>query len=316
MRDAGVDIQSHTVNHQNLRIKKGKYQSQFPSYEEWLRNETAGSKRLLESQLGISVQALAYPYGIHSDQIRTAAMEAGYEAAFTTYGQRLTFHSPADQLGRYAIESNKPKIFTDALAMIGGAAAAAVTGQLAAVSMLTVPGEGETVRDLKPAIKANLATMGNVEPGTVEIRVSGVGAVPVKYDPGTRLAEGTLMQPLKDRQVTVLLSAQVNGRRVETRWNFICDAIPAPPGALPAPAPAPGAGKAPVHAAPAPAAPAPAPAAAPRASSQPAVPAPAPAPGSAPSSVAPPSAPAPDAGGAPSSPAASAEPAVSGGVVR
>jgi len=197
-----------------------------------------------------------------------------------------------------------------------GAAAAAVTGQLAAVSMLTVPGEGETVRNLKPAIKANLATMGNVEPGTVEIRVSGVGAVPVKYDPATRLAEGTLMQPLKDRQVTVLLSAQVNGRRVETRWNFICDVIPAPPGALPAPTPAPGAGKAPVHPAPAPAAPAPAPAAAPRASSQPAVPPPAPAPGSAPSSVAPPSVPAPDAGGAPSSPAASAEPAVSGGVVR
>jgi peptidoglycan/xylan/chitin deacetylase (PgdA/CDA1 family) len=324
MRDAGVDIQSHTVNHQNLRIKKGKYQSQFPSYEDWLRNETAGSKRLLESQLGISVQALAYPYGIHSDQIRAAAMEAGYEAAFTTYGQRLTFHSPADQLGRYAIESNKPKIFTDALAMVGGGggmvetsagsspAAAAVTGQLAAVSMLTVPGEGETVHDLKPAIKANLATMGNVEPGTVEIRVSGVGAVPVKYDPGTRLAEGTLMQPLKDRQVTVLLSAQVNGRKVETRWNFICDAIPVSPGAPVAPSPAPGAGKAAPHTAPvqapvqpsAPAAPAGAPVPPPRASAQPA--------GQVPSPVG--SAPAGTEGASTS--AEPAEPAVSGGVLR
>jgi peptidoglycan/xylan/chitin deacetylase (PgdA/CDA1 family) len=231
MRDAGVDIQSHTVNHQNLRAKKGKFQSQFATYEEWLKNEIAGSKRLIEAQLGISVQAIAYPYGIHGDVIRAIAMESGYEAAFSTYGQRLTYHSPADQLGRYAIESTKPKIFTDALAMVGGGggggvgeSAAAVSGQVAAVSMVTVPAEGETVHETKPAIKANLATMGEVEPGTVEIRISGVGAVPVKYDPATKLAEAVLLQPLKDKQVTVLLSAQVRGRKVETRWNFVCEA--------------------------------------------------------------------------------------------
>ena len=63
MRDEGVDIQSHTINHQSLRAKSGKFQSQFASYEEWLRNEMLGSKRLLESNLGISVKVLAYPYG-------------------------------------------------------------------------------------------------------------------------------------------------------------------------------------------------------------------------------------------------------------
>lgn len=232
MRDAGVDIQSHTVNHQSLRVKKGKFQNQFPSYEEWLKHEIAGSKRQIEAQLGISVQALAYPYGIHSDLVRAMAMEAGYEAAFSTYGQRLTYHSPAEQLGRYAVESTKPKIFMDALAMIGGGggmaeSAAGVSGQVAAVSMVTIPNEGETVRESKPAIKANLATMGDVEPGTVEIRISGVGAVPVKYDPATKLAEAVLLHPLKDRQVTVLLSALVRGRKVETRWSFVCDAVPA-----------------------------------------------------------------------------------------
>ncbi|MEY5026432.1 MAG: Poly-beta,6-N-acetyl-D-glucosamine N-deacetylase precursor [Verrucomicrobiota bacterium] len=231
LRDAGVDIQSHTVHHQNLRVKKGKYQSQFPSYEEWLRNEMGESKRILEKQLGISVTALAYPYGNHSEEIRSVAMGVGYEAAFTVYGQRLTFHSPADQLGRYAVDSTKPKIFTDALAMVGGgggggehgaasSGVAPVTGQLAAASMVTVPMEGETVRDSRPALKANLAAMGEVEPGTVEMRVSGVGAVPVKYDPVTKLAVGTLLQPWKEKQVTVILSATVGGKKVETRWNF------------------------------------------------------------------------------------------------
>jgi peptidoglycan/xylan/chitin deacetylase (PgdA/CDA1 family) len=251
MRDAGVDIQSHTVNHQDLKRKKGKFQSQFATYEDWLKDELAGSKHQLESRLGISVSVLAYPYGVHNEVIRQAAMAAGYEAAFTTYGQRLTYHSPAEQLGRYALESTKPKIFTDAMAMIGGGGGAgessgAVSGQLAAVSMVTVPQEGEVVHELKPTLKANLATMGEVEPGTVEIRVSGVGAVPVKYDPATKLATATLLQPLKERQVTVLLSALVNGRRMETRWNFVCDAVagsapPAAPAASGAAAPSGGA---------------------------------------------------------------------------
>jgi hypothetical protein len=239
MRDAGVDIQSHTVNHQSLRLKKGKFQKQFATYEEWLQHEIAGSKQQLESRLGISVGVLAYPYGIHSEQVRALALAAGYEAAFTTYGQRLTYHSPPDQLGRYAIEHNKPKIFSDALAMIGGGGgmaespAAPVSAQLAAVGMVTVPMEGEVVHDLKPAIKANLAAMGEVEPGTVEIRVSGVGPVPVKFDPVSKLAEGTLLQPLKERQVTVILSALLRGKKVEVRWNFTCDAVGAPSASAP-----------------------------------------------------------------------------------
>lgn len=229
MRDAGVDIQSHTVNHQNLRSKNNKFATQFASYEEWLHNEIAGSKRQLEANLGISVKALAYPYGNHSEQIRAAAMEAGYEAAFSVYGQRLTYHSAPDQLGRYAVDSTKPKIFTDALAMIGGGGespeSAPAIAVLAASSMVTVPAEGEAVQTDRPAIRVNLATLGDVENGTVEIRISGVGAVPVKYDPASKNAEAVLLQPLKERNVTVIVSATVHGRRVETRWSFVCDAI-------------------------------------------------------------------------------------------
>jgi hypothetical protein len=55
-----------------------------------------------------------------------------------------------------------------------------------------------------------------------------VGAVPVKFDPATKLAVGTLLQPLKDRQVTVILSALLRGKKVEVRWNFTCDAVALP----------------------------------------------------------------------------------------
>ena len=53
MRDAGVDIQSHTVTHSSLSAKKGKNDEQ---YRAWLKNEIAGSKELLEQKLGIPDQ--------------------------------------------------------------------------------------------------------------------------------------------------------------------------------------------------------------------------------------------------------------------
>ena len=223
MRDAGVDIQSHTISHTNLRLKKGKYQQTFTTYEDWLRHELVDSKKMLEQQLGISVKCLAYPYGNHSDEIRKIVAEAGYEAAFTVYGQRITYASHADQLGRYAIESTNPKVFADALKMVGGGGGGAgesAIGQFAAASMVTQPMDGETISDPHPTLKANIATLGDVDPNSVELRLSGIGQVPVKYDAATKTVEANVTQKLRDKNYTVILSAKVKGRKVETRWNF------------------------------------------------------------------------------------------------
>ena len=227
MRDAGVDIQSHTVAHQNLRVKTGKYQKAFPTYEEWLRHEMVDSKKMLEQRLGIAVTCLAYPYGNHSDIIRKMAAESGYEAAFTVYGQRLGYNSPAQQLGRYAVEAAKPQIFQAALKMIGGGVSAAMDETSltmnAAGSMITEPMEGETITNPKPVIKANLATLGELDPKSVEMRISGVGAVAVKYDPATKMVEANLSQKLRKQGYTVIVSGSVKGRKVQTSWNFNCD---------------------------------------------------------------------------------------------
>jgi peptidoglycan/xylan/chitin deacetylase (PgdA/CDA1 family) len=223
MRDTGVDIQSHTISHSNLRMKKGKYQQTFTTYEDWLRHELVDSKKMLEQQLGISVNCLAYPYGNHSDEIRKIVAEAGYEAAFTVYGQRITYTSHADQLGRYAIESTNPKVFADAMKMIGGGGGGggeSAIGQFAAASMVTQPMDGETISDPHPTLKANIATLGDVDPNSVELRLSGIGQVPVKYDPATKTVEANVTQKLRDKNYTVILSAKVKGRKAEIRWSF------------------------------------------------------------------------------------------------
>ncbi len=72
------------------------------------------------------------PYGFYNEHVKEIARNAGYEAIFTVYGQPITYTSPLDSLGRYAIEASKPKVFADAVKMIGtstgGAAAVAEVG--------------------------------------------------------------------------------------------------------------------------------------------------------------------------------------------
>ena len=60
--------------------------------------------------------------------------------------------------------------------------------------------------------------------------VSGLGLVPAKYDVPTKTVSYQVTQPLLDKNYTVILTANVGGKRAETRWSFIFDpkATPAP----------------------------------------------------------------------------------------
>ena len=46
---------------------------------------------------------------------------------------------------------------------------------------------GQHINDSTPTIKGNLATMGEVDANSVEMRVSGVGLVPANYEPKSKL---------------------------------------------------------------------------------------------------------------------------------
>ena len=241
MRDAGVDIESHTYSHGDLRNPNDKYAVDKHTFEMiqndvktlgvdgWMRKEIVDSKKVLEQQLGIKVNAIAYPFGKYDQKVRDLVKEAGYEAGFTVYGQRLSHSSPSfDLLGRYAVETQNPKIFQEALTMTGGGSSGAPTGtpavaQLAAAGMVTVPAQDETISDPRPTIKANLAAMGDVDPNTVEMRLSGLGLVPAKYDAATKTVSFKVTQDLHEKSYFVILNATVSGKRAETRWSFNFD---------------------------------------------------------------------------------------------
>ena len=246
MRDNGIDIEAHSATHQDLReghpitlvepgAKRTRKKLTGPEYETWVQNELVGSKQLLEQRLGIKVNCFAVPYGFYNEHVKEIARNAGYEAMFTVYGQPITFTSPLDSLGRYAIDASKPKVFTDAAKLIitssGGAAAVAEVG---AANLSTQPADGETVRTALPLIKANIGSLGQIDPGSIQMRVSGLGVVPASYDPKTGTVAYQVTQKLRDKSCTVILSAKSEGKKVEAHWTFGIDEAAA--GAAPSPA--------------------------------------------------------------------------------
>jgi peptidoglycan/xylan/chitin deacetylase (PgdA/CDA1 family) len=213
MRDAGADIESHTYSHADLK-KPGALVDKKAAdgirndiktlgEDGWLRKEIIGSKEVLEKKLGIKCNAFAYPFGLYNQKALDMVKEAGYEAAFTVYGQLLQWSAPKDRLGRYAVEASKPQIFNDAMKMIGGglspvsggASAEPTYQQLAVVSMVTKPMDGETINDPKPLIKANLATLGEATRDEMEFQIRPHGGALRR--PGYRRLESATPQALR-----------------------------------------------------------------------------------------------------------------------
>ncbi len=222
MRDAGVDIGSHTVSHQDLRRKPSKGAG---DYETWLKDELERSKQVIEEKLGIKCATLAYPFGLHNDKVHAAVRAAGYEAAFTTYGARLGMTTDAMTLGRYDVTTKDARgtdSFTVAISFQGMAApgGAPVMAQDAAVSTITEPLNGEVITNPTPTLKVNLATMGALDAGSIVMRVSGLGAVEAQYNEASKNLSYTVPNPLRPGGYTVIVGAKSKGRPVETRWSF------------------------------------------------------------------------------------------------
>jgi peptidoglycan/xylan/chitin deacetylase (PgdA/CDA1 family) len=223
MRDAGVDIQAHSETHQDLRKpydKVAKKKLSPPEYEQWLQNEVGRCKETLEQRLGIKVNCFAVPYGFYNQHVKEIAIRAGYEAIFTVYGQPITYRAATDSLGRYLIEGNKPKVFLDAIAMIATSSGGGVpVAQIGASNIASKPADGETIRNPLPLISANLSAFGTIEPGTVTMRVSGLGLVPASFDPKTSTVSYQVTQKLRDK-CSVIVEAKSGGKKVEAHWTF------------------------------------------------------------------------------------------------
>lgn len=234
MRDGGVSIQSHTMTHADLRAKRS--HEPHANADEWLAHELAGSKAMLEEKLGIKVAALALPYGLANEHVREFTAKAGYEAIFTVNGQKITFSTPMETLGRYMVQANQPKLFAAATTFEGSAGAgAAAVSAVAVASIHPQPAEDSTIEDPSPLIQANLTSFGTIDPSSVTMRVSGLGEVAARFEPQTKIVTYQARNLLPNKY-TVILAARSLGQRIECRWSFTLEsrgdskpAVPAGP---------------------------------------------------------------------------------------
>lgn len=222
MRDEGVDIQSHTTSHDDLVTPK--FKPADMDYDTWLMKELADSKNTLEEKLGIRVFALSVPYGKHSPKVLEAATKAGYELLFTVNGRKNDFATPNEQIGRYSMEADKPQIFEAALNNWpgGGAPGGPPVSAVTAATISASPADGEQASSAAPVIKANLTAFGEIDPSSVQMRLSGIGPVSPKFDAASKEISYHVTQPLHDANCTVIITARApgGGKKFETRWSF------------------------------------------------------------------------------------------------
>ncbi len=238
MRDAGVDIQSHTRTHQDLRgkiIKNKDILAEIQSigYEAWLNKEVKEPKEKLEQRLGIKTTAFAVPFGYCNEHIREVVMKDGYEALFTVNPEVINFTTPMNVLGRYAIESKKPQTFARAISFPGSASSSFASATASASSLSTQPADGTTISDTKPLIKADISSLGEVDPSSITMRVSGIGLVPAKYNAALKTVTYQTIKKLENGQYSVILSAKYGGLKKETHWSFTVDSNAKPGAAKP-----------------------------------------------------------------------------------
>lgn len=75
-----VDVESHSLSHPSFRDERAR---RTPSeFSELLDRELTQPRKILSEKYGRDVDLLAWPHGVHDQEMRDAAFRAGYKAAF------------------------------------------------------------------------------------------------------------------------------------------------------------------------------------------------------------------------------------------
>ena len=116
MKKTGLfDFQSHTYWHPNF--KKDRKKMKGEEFEKSVTMQLAKSKARIEKELGGKVEMLAWPFGIHDDDLLKKAADAGYVATFTIERRHATASENVMKLPRYLlINSDQGKTFAQVLA--------------------------------------------------------------------------------------------------------------------------------------------------------------------------------------------------------
>ena len=233
MVQSGAEIGSHSVSHQDMTVRRGLSQS---GYDEYLARELGDSRAFLMEKFGENyIDVFSYPYGAYSEEIMTKGLEIGYEMLLTVDGKKNAFDTPAGEIGRYTIHGNNDSNIGYALtfrrntSLTGGGENLLVPVEGTEERLVSMkPEEGEVISDRLPAVEVNLTRLEGVDPASISMTVSGLGAVPATYDAVSKVLRYRMQQRLRDEVCTVSVRLKRAGEEGEDviAWSFSLDRTP------------------------------------------------------------------------------------------
>jgi peptidoglycan/xylan/chitin deacetylase (PgdA/CDA1 family) len=228
---AGATIGSHSVSHPYPATVKGHIKQGPDAYDAFLRREMGESKRFLESRFKVQVATYAYPGGFHTDEMLTLGNEFGYTHMFTVIPGKVTRATPNATLPRYMILGNYDKIFEFATTFReAGGAVATASGAIAGLIQTTphpvIPEAGSIINSRLPEISVDLSKVGELDPSSLVMQVSGFGKVPASFSPESGRLSWTVNRRLRHPTTQVSVTwKDIAGNPPETplRWSFQID---------------------------------------------------------------------------------------------
>ncbi len=107
-------VQSHTYWHPNFKQERKKLSK--AALDSLVMTQLKKSKARLETELGVKVDMLAWPFGIYDDYLIDKATEAGYGATFTIERRHATASDSVLKLPRYLlVNADSGKAFVQLL---------------------------------------------------------------------------------------------------------------------------------------------------------------------------------------------------------
>lgn len=202
LESRGVEIGDHSMTHAHL-MHRSHAEMSDAEYAEWLHDQLAGSKSVIESHIARPVRFVAYPYGDYDATVEAEALRDGYLLGLTSWVGINTPATDPMQIHRLAVISDTT---LDQLRTALGAKSIGLEG--------VTPQNDSVLPDTGVTIEGVIGDHARFAPSAVHIAVLSGEPVSGHYDPASgRISLALTRAPESGREHVVVWGDDASGQR-------------------------------------------------------------------------------------------------------
>ena len=224
MQQHGATIGSHSTSHYYPSTWKKEHARGEKAFTDIMDVEMGGSFKRLGELFG-PINTYCYPGGYVTPEMIKRLPDYGYVAAFTVIPGKVDVHEDTMQVHRYMVFGNDSSIFRRAMDFSSHAASSRQTSRTLRNSPVppfpVYPAPNAEAYEDVPVISAQVGTVQNIDPSTVQMVVSGFGRVPGRVDSSSGTVQWS--PPLRFYQSPVVVELSwkdVDGTTHKASWYF------------------------------------------------------------------------------------------------